>query len=280
MSPVVEGRFIDVLPALQAVAARCCGPLANEHPGQLAWSSIYQGREAPAVAFGDEAYGFLESPHWLEVGGDASRAAGVIDWARGRTSGFNVMALDGPLADRLAELGGVAVPGAPWSIQQTTDLAAVTVPQIPGYHFRHVEPDEAAARAACHRAAWSDKKPSRMTGQMYEWLMAAPYYDHRLDWVAVSDRDGQLAASCVTWVCGRVALVEPVGCAPEHRRQGLGQGLGGGVTLAALAAARDRGATVGIVRPRGDDGYHIPIRNVYRSIGFRDRLRTHEFHFS
>src|SRR6185437_7721135 len=170
MSPVVEGRFIDVLPALQAVAARFSGPLSNEHPGQLAWSSVNEGREAPAVAFGDEAYGFLESPHWLEVGGDANRAAAVIDWARARTSGFKVMALDGPLRDRLAELGGVAVPGAPWFTQQTADLAAVTVPQVPGYHFRHVERNEAAARAACHRAAWSDEKPSRMTEQMYEWL--------------------------------------------------------------------------------------------------------------
>jgi len=276
MSPVVEGRFIDVLPALQAVAARFSGPLSNEHPGQLAWSSVNEGREAPAVAFGDEAYGFLESPHWLEVGGDANRAAAVIDWARARTSGFKVMALDGPLRDRLAELGGVAVPGAPWFTQQTADLAAVTVPQVPGYHFRHVERNEAAARAACHRAAWSDEKPSRMTEQMYKWLMDAPYYDPGLDWVAVSDHDGQLVASCLTWVCGHVALVEPVGCAPEHRRQGLG----GGVTLAALAAARERGATAGIVRPRGDDGYHIPVRDVYRSIGFRDRLRTREFRFA
>ena len=276
MSPVTEGRFIDVLPALQAVAARFCGPLADEHPGQLAWSSVYEGREAPAVAFGDEAYGFLESPRWLEVGGDPGRAADVIDWARARASGFNVTAIDGPLAGRLAELGGTAVPGAPWFIQQTADLAAVTVPPVPGYRFRHVERHEAAARAACHRAAWSDKKPSKMTDRMYGWLMDAPYYDPGLDWVAVSDRDGQLAASCVTWVCGRVALVEPVGCAPEHRRQGLG----GGVTLAALAAARERGATVGIVRPRGDDGYHIPAQAVYRSIGFRDRLRTREYRFA
>lgn len=276
MIAVTEGRFIDVLPALQAVAARFCGPLSDEHPGQLAWSSVYEGREAPAAAFGDEAYGFLESPHWLEVGGDPGRAADVIDWARGRTSGFNVMSIDGPLADRLTELGGTAVPGAPWFIQQTADLAAVTVPRVPGYHFRHVERHEAAARAACHRAAWSDEKPSRMTDVMYGWLMDAPYYDPGLDWVAVSDRDGQLAASCVTWVSGHVALVEPVGCAPEHRRRGLG----GGVTLAALAAARERGATVAIVRPRGDDGYRIPAHGVYRSIGFRDRLRTREYRFA
>jgi predicted N-acetyltransferase YhbS len=113
-----------------------------------------------------------------------------------------------------------------------------------------------------------------MTEQMYRWLMDAPGYDPALDWVAVSDADGAMAASCVTWVCGQVALVEPVGCDPAHRRKGLG----GGVTLAALAAARQRGAATGIVRPPGHSGYPAPAL-VYRSIGFRDRLRTREISF-
>jgi hypothetical protein len=255
-----EGRFIDLLPELQAVSARVCTPLTDEHPGQLAWSSIYEGREAPAVVFDGEAYGFLEAPDFLEVGGDVSRAAEVID---------------GPLASRLAELGGQIVPDAPWDIQLTIDLSTVTVPVIPGYRFRHVERSEAAARAACHRAAWSDRKPSRMTEQMYQWLMDTPYYDTGLDWVAVSESDGEMAASCVTWVCGDVALVEPGCCATAHRRRGLG----GGVTLAALAAARDKGAKTGVVRPPGHDGYPVPLL-VYRSIGFTDRLRNREFRFA
>jgi predicted N-acetyltransferase YhbS len=269
-----EGRFIDLLPALQAVSARVCTPLSLEHPGQLAWSSIFSGREAPAIAVGGEAYGFLESPHWLEVGGDPGRADEVIEWARARTAGFTVMALDGPLADRLAGLGGVVSGDAPWSVQQTLVLASVTVPEIDGYHFRPVRRDEAAARAACHRVAWTGSGPSRMTEQMYRWLMAAPYYDPALDWVAVSDSDGEMVASCLAWRCGTVALVEPVGCAPAHRRRGLG----GGVTLAALAAAREQGATTGVVRPRGDAGYPVP-QLVYRSIGFADRLRTREIRF-
>jgi GNAT superfamily N-acetyltransferase len=84
-----------------------------------------------------------------------------------------------------------------------------------------------------------------------------------------------MAASAITWVCGNVALVEPVGCAPRHRRKGLG----GGVTLAALAAARAKGATAGVVRPRGDDGYPVPVL-VYRSIGFADRRRTRAIRFT
>lgn len=270
-----EGRFIDLLPELQAVSARVCHPLRDEHPGQLAWSSIYEGREAPAAVFDGEAYGFLEAPDFLEVGGEVSQAAEVIEWARARSAAFTVRAIDGPLASRLAELGGQLMPDAPWDIQLTIDLSAVTVPVIPGYRFRHVERSEVAARAACHRAAWSDRKPSRMTEQMYRWLMDAPYYETGLDWVAVSERDGEMAASCVTWVCGDVALVEPVGCATAHRRRGLG----GGVTLAALAAAREKGAKTGIVRPPGHDGYPVPVL-VYRSIGFTDRLRNREFRFT
>ena len=39
-----EGRFIDLLPELQAVAARYAGAVSYDHPGQLAWDSIFEGR--------------------------------------------------------------------------------------------------------------------------------------------------------------------------------------------------------------------------------------------
>jgi hypothetical protein len=169
-----EGRFIDLLAELQAVSARACTPLSFEHPGQLAWSSIYEGREAPVVVIDDQVYGFLETPDVLEIGGDFGRAAEVIEWARARSGDFTVMANDGPPTERLTGLGGQIVPDAFWDIQQTMDLSTLTVPGIPGYRFRHVGRGEAADRAQCHRAAWSDRKPSRMTEQMYRWLMDAP----------------------------------------------------------------------------------------------------------
>jgi GNAT superfamily N-acetyltransferase len=270
-----EGSFVGLLPELQAVAARYSGPLSYDHPGQLAWSSIFDSREAPAVIVDGDAYGILEAPHWLQVGGNPDRAGGVIEWARFRASGFNVMALDGPLADRLAQSGGRAIPREAWFVQQVIDLAVVTRPKIEGYRFRHVHRDEAAAKAACHHAAWSDTVPSGMSAQMYERLMETPYYDAGLDWVAVAEHSGEMAASCTVWRCGDVALVEPVGCASAHRRRGLGSG----VTLAALVAAREDGAAIGIVRPRGDSGYPVPVR-LYRSIGFTDQARTREFRFS
>jgi predicted N-acetyltransferase YhbS len=270
---LTEGRFIDLLPELQAVAARHAGPLSYDHPGQLAWGSVTEG-EAPAVIAGRDGFGILESPHWLQVGGSPGRVAEVIEWARSRASGFNVMALDGPLASRLAQAGGRVVARKPWFVQQVISLAAVTVPEIEGYELRPVDRGEAAARAACHRAAWSGTVPSGMTTGMYERLMETPYYDTALDWVAVTCGPGEMVASCTAWRCGDIALVEPVGCAPAHRRRGLG----GGVTRAALAAAREQGATTGIVRPRGDQGYPVPVR-LYRAIGFTDQARTREYRF-
>jgi hypothetical protein len=78
-----EGRFIDLLPELQAVAARYAGPMSYDHPGQLAWGSVFEG-EAPAVIAGGDAYGILEAPHWLQAGGNPDRAAEVLDTARGK----------------------------------------------------------------------------------------------------------------------------------------------------------------------------------------------------
>ena len=44
----------------------------------------------------------------------------------------------------------------PWFTHHYLDLHALASgPDVPGYSFRPVEPGEAAARAACHREAWS-----------------------------------------------------------------------------------------------------------------------------
>ena len=69
-----------------------------------------------------------------------------------------------------------------------------------------------------------------------------------------------------------VALVEPVGCVPEHR----GRGLAAAASVSALTAARDLGATEGLVCPRGDDDYPGPAR-LYRGIGFEGGARTRTY---
>jgi GNAT superfamily N-acetyltransferase len=112
-----------------------------------------------------------------------------------------------------------------------------------------------------------------VTAAAYERLTRTPPYRHGLDWVAL-DAAGAMVASATVWldhVTG-IALVEPVGCAPEHR----GHGLAGAVSIAALTAARDLGATVGLVCPRGDDGYPVPMR-VYQRLGFVAGPRTVTF---
>ena len=111
---------------------------------------------------------------------------------------------------------------------------------------------------------------SKVSGAAYRRLMATPPYRAVLDWVAVTP-DDEMVASCCVWLddAAGVALVEPVGCHPEHRRRGLASA----VSLAALHAARDVGGTTGLVRPRGDDDYPEPGR-VYRGIGFVSGPRT------
>jgi hypothetical protein len=78
-------------------------------------------------------------------------------------------------------------------------------------------------------------------------------------------------ASALIWLDEQhgAGLVEPVGCAAEYRRLGLGQA----VNLGALHALKELGGVEARVCPRGDDAYPIPAK-LYQSIGFRPGLRT------
>jgi predicted N-acetyltransferase YhbS len=271
------------LPDMQSLASRIWSPAARHHPGQLSWS-VYYGEgldpgpvEVVRVSGEVVGWAWAESDAWLEICVDPEHAgvtAGLIAWFLDRAPEGDVttMVLEteqhvlGPLAE-----AGFVARDQPWFTHHFLDLAGLDqVPVVDGYTFRHVGPGEAEQRSACHRAAWSEGGTSRVTGAAYVRLMAAPYYRHDLDWVAV-DRRGEMVAAAGLWLVPAtgVVLIEPVGCAPEHR----GRGLAGAVSLAALHAARDRGATTGLVCPRGDEDYPVPGR-VYRSIGFRPGPRT------
>lgn len=271
------------LPEMQALAARIWSPESRHHPGQLSWSVFYAEDLAPGpvelarVAGEVVGWTWAESEGWLEICVDpahpavASHLIGELV-ARAPEAGLTTMVLEteehllGPL-----RAAGFVAGDQPWFTHHTLALDdRMPVPGIEGYTFRHVRPDEADARAACHRDAWSDVGPSRVTATAYDALMRAPYYRHDLDWVAV-DRDGRMVASACLWLdpANGVALVEPVGCAPDHR----GRGLAGAVSLAALHAARAVGATTALVCPRGDAHYPTPGR-VYRGIGFTPGRRT------
>ena len=86
-----------------------------------------------------------------------------------------------------------------------------------------------------------------------------------------SSADGEWVASCCVWLDDEtgVALVEPVGCVEDHRRLGLATA----ASVSALTAARELGATHGLVCPRGDDDYPAPAR-LYQGIGFEPGART------
>jgi predicted N-acetyltransferase YhbS len=272
----------EALGPMQALASRLWSPHSRHHPGQLAWSARYAEPQVlqhgpVAVVHGRDgldAWAWLESSDWLELCVDPQRpelVGELVAWARGRTDAApstSVLETEQHLLAGLAAAGYVET-DAPWFTHHTLDLASLRAPTVPaGYRLRSVRPGEAEARAAVHRDAWS--ATSRVTTAAYERLMATPPYRHDLDLVVEHADDG-LVASCLAWLdpATGVALVEPVGCVPEHR----GRGLAGAASLAALSAARDAGATLGLVCPRGDEGYPVPGR-VYRGLGFRPGPRT------
>lgn len=276
---MIEVRPItEALPAMQALASRVWSPEARHHPGQLAWSAAYAMPEdldhGPVASIDATAWAWAEADDWLEICVDPTRpdqVAPLVAWFLGRASGpvsTMVLETEGHVLRGLIE-AGFQVVDRPWFTHHTLDLAWLPRANLPeGYTVRAVEPGEHVARSAVHRAAWS--ATSKVSAPAYERLMRTPPYRADLDWVVVDD-DGVMVASCLTWLdtVTRVALVEPVGCLPEHR----GRGLAGAVSIAALAAARAAGARTGLVCPRGDDDHPVPQR-IYRSIGFVPGPRT------
>ena len=273
------------LPAMHEVAARLT-PVSWQHPGQVTWSARYALPEdldhGPVAVFrvggAPVGWAWAESPEWMEWCVDPAYdgvAEEALGWFLGATSAPTLrtsnLDTEPHLAAALVAAGFVEDPSV-WFVQHTLDLVELApVPDVPGYALRAVRPDEHVARAECHRTSWSET--SRVSAEAYRRLMATPPYRADLDWVAVTP-EGELVASCCVWLDepSGVALVEPVGCQPAHRRRGLASA----VSLAALHAAHAAGATTGLVRPRGDDDNPEPGR-VYRGIGFVPGPRTHDW---
>ena len=271
----------QALPRMQALASRLWSPEARHHPGQLAWSAAYGEPEAlglgPAFLL-DDAWAWLESPGWLEVcGTDPEAVRAVVDAAlaecEGEVSTSTLETEDVALAV-LADVGFVEVE-SPWFTHHFLDLADlpdVVLPQ--GYAVRAVREGEHEQRSKVHRDAWSPT--SKVTATAYARLMATPPYRPETDHVVVAP-DGTWVASCCVWLdeATGIALVEPVGCVEAHERRGLASA----VSVSALIAARDLGATTGLVCPRGDDDYPAPGR-LYRKIGFAPGSRTRAYRLS
>jgi GNAT superfamily N-acetyltransferase len=282
----------DDLLALQALASRTWSRTARHHPGQLAWSARHAGSTSDVVRIWREGgqgvddsevvgWAWAEEPDRLELCVDGAHTW-ATDVAREMVAWFLDQAPDGPtrtmvlasdhlLLTVLGEAGFVPEK-APWFTHHHLDLERLgPVPEVPGYRFREVRPGEAAPRAACHRAAWTPPgETSRVTTATYDVLMDTVPYRPDLDWVAIAP-DGSWVASCLAWLDQEtgVALLEPVGCAPDHRRRGLAAA----VSLAALNAARAAGARQALVCPRGDQGHPAP-GVLFRGLGFEPGERT------
>lgn len=279
----------DTLSAMQHLASRVWTRAARHHPGQLAWSARYaETTSAHVRTFVEDGevvgWAWAEEPDVLELCVDGAHRY-ATDVARESVSWFlaaapdvptrtTVMASDHLLLTVLRE-AGFEEEKAPWFTHHHFDLQRLPLrrhlPDPPGYRLRAVQPGEAAPRAACHRAAWTPiGGPSPVSTTAYDALMRTAPYDPDLDWVAVAN-DGTWAASALVWLdeATGVALVEPVGCIPDHRRRGLASTL----SIAALHAARDAGATQALVSPRGDMADPAP-QALYRGIGFEPGERT------
>ena len=268
----------QALPRMQELASRQWSRTARHHPGQLAWSAAYGEPEAldlgPAFVL-DDAWAWLESPDWLEVCGVEPVAVRAVVAAALEAAGRDVTAgtleTEDVVVSALVDAGFDEVE-APWFTHhhlELADLPAVVLPE--GYTVRPVRPGEHDQRAAVHRAAWS--ATSKVTSTAYRRLMATPPYRPELDHVVVSESGEWVASCCVWWdEATGVALVEPVGCVAEHG----GRGLAAAASVSALTAARDLGATEGLVCPRGDDDYPGPAR-LYRRIGFTPGARTRTY---
>jgi len=278
---------VDELIRLQALASRA-GTRFGRHPGQLAWSARWlDAAGSGATRFWTE-HGVDAGWAWAEESGRLELCVDVedlhaVDVAREAVAWFLDRAPDDEatrtavradehlLLDVLGEAGFLPE-GGPFFTHHHLDLTRLpALRPVDGYRLKAVAEGEAAPRAACHRAAWgTPDQPSRVTTASYDALMATPPYRPDLDWVVVAG-DGTWVASCLVWLdpATGVALVEPVGCAPDHRRRGLAAA----VSLAALHAARDAGATKALVCPRGDRAYPAPMA-LYRGLGFEPGERT------
>lgn len=267
------------LRAMQSLAQRIWSVHSRWHIGDLTWGRyMHTGREAewPTALWidGDDlvAWGWAELPGDLSLLVDPAHpevANDVLGWfddvALGDSHEVTVLESESHLVDALITAGYREQPSAPFFIHHQMKLTELSVPTPPsGFTLRPIRPDEAAPRAAAHRAAFSAFGPSRVSTQSYLNLMAAWPYRCGLDWIAESPQ-GQIVAYSLGWLdeVNRVGELEPVGTDPAFR----GLGLARAVNVAALRALRDAGADTAVVYPRGDAAYPIPAR-LYAGIGF------------
>ena len=280
----------DDLTVMQALASRTWHRGARHHAGQLAWSARHReaAGEAAVRTWSEDgevvAWAWMEEPGWLELCVDPTHrfvtdlARDAVSWFVGqapsdRPSGAMVLEAEHHLLDVLKEAGFVDE-GGPWFTHHHLDLAELPdVPEVPGYRLRAVTADDAAPRAACHRAAWSAVPRAALEGH-HGGLLGA-HADGALP--AVSRLGGGRGRR------GLGGLVLDL-ARPDHGRRAdrTGRLRAGapssrarecGEPCCTPCGAPDAAATEALVCPRGDQGYPAPGA-LYRQLGFVPGERT------
>jgi predicted N-acetyltransferase YhbS len=262
---------------MQELARRSWTPARRFHIGDLAWQrwSVPAGsvQVRQWVAGGEAVAGaWLETPGHLELLVDPERpdvVPAVLDWYEDNAAvtdrACTIMSADTGTAATLRGRGYVRDDHGPYFVRLVREVVDLPAPRLPpGFTITPVRPGQATPRAAVHRAGWSDFA-AELSADDYAALMRTYPYRPDLDLVVVAP-DGTWVASALGWydAVNQVGLVEPVSCAPSHRRLGLGTA----VNIALLHAFAARGATTAVTLPRGDDAYPVP-RTLYQAIGYR-----------
>ncbi|ATB47760.1 GNAT family N-acetyltransferase [Corallococcus macrosporus] len=247
MSRLRSYRDVADLEAMAQLVAQAWaerGPHVECTVGDLTWRLLRNAQVRPQedIALWECAPGQLAGFAWAYSNGDVDLlvqplaqadafARDLLPWVRarhGRTpQPTTVWALEsnGSLLAALRSLGWRRTTGGCYLHLALPLQAPAPRPELPvGYRVRQVRgPEEVAARALVHRRGFGTE---RMTTEVYARLMEAPRYQPALDLVAEAP-DGSLAACALGWLdeANAVGEFEPVTCAPEHRRRGLGRAL-------------------------------------------------------
>lgn len=273
---------------MQVLAERLWSDASRWHLGELVWFQHIGRAEWRTCLweYGEQvvAWAWVKLPGQLDLQIDPAHidlAAEILRWfddvAEGDGRTVTVLDAEADLIHVLRRDGYQEQTTGPYFIHLQRSLADLPEPRIPdGYTLRSVRGEsDAGARAAVHRAAFSrpDRPPSGVSADGYLQIMRAWPYRAELDWL-VEAPDGTPAASCLGWLDAhnRVAVLEPVGADPGHRRRGLASA----ASLAALRTARRLGAESARVCARGDDDYPS-ARATYEALGFRRYARNVTF---
>lgn len=137
---------------------------------------------------------------------------------------------------------------------------ASTAIKLPaGYTIKPTAPEDLSSLASTVALAFQSRPKPVST---YQSIRASRFYRNDLDLIVKAD-GGEVVAFCIAWLDEKnnVGLLEPVGCHPKYRRQGLATT----VVAAALEALRTAGAKTVVVYPFGGN----PIAcALYKKCGF------------